>query len=139
MGNFIPFPSGSKIGSNKGNKQTLKYYIKHIYIKKCNDINFFSADSDTTDEVIVVKKIKIHCSRLNHELVEVFQDPVILIFSICVTVIDQRGNEEEGIGDGVMRDVICTFLSNLAHSHWIGLFQIILTAALFGAESISVD
>ena len=41
-------------------------------------------------------------------------------FLINVTVIAQRGNEEEGIGGGVMRDVICTFVSNLASSHMIG-------------------
>ena len=96
-------------------------------------------------------------------------------FSINVTVIDQRGNEEKGIGDGVLRDVICTFVSNLAYSHMIGceekvppvrhdmglqqwksvarilvygsklnyfplfLSPIILTAALFGKESINAD
>ena len=49
--------------------------------------------------MVLVKKIKIHYSRLHHELVEVFQDPDILNFSINVTVIDQRGNEEEVIGD----------------------------------------
>ena len=77
-------------------------------------------DSDTTDEVVLFKKIKIHGSRLHHELVGVFQDPDILNFSINVTVIDQRGNEEEGMGGGVMRDVICTFVSNLAYSRMIG-------------------
>ena len=41
-------------------------------------------------------------------------------FSINFTVIDQRGNEEEGIGDGVMRDVVFIFVSNLAYSHTIG-------------------
>ena len=41
-------------------------------------------------------------------------------FSINDTVIDQRGNEEGGTGEGVMRDVICTFVSNLAYSHVIG-------------------
>ena len=41
-------------------------------------------------------------------------------FSVNVTVIDQRGNEEEGIGDGVLRDVICTFVSNLGYSRMIG-------------------
>ena len=81
---------------------------------------FFAADSDTADEVVLVKKIKIHRSRLHHELAEVFQDSDILNFSINFTVIDQRGNEEEGTGDGVLRDVICTFVSNLAYSHMIG-------------------
>ena len=65
---------------------------------------FFAADSDTTDEVV-------------------FQDTDILNFSIDVAVIDQRDNEEKGIGDGVMRDVICTFVSNLAYSHEIGCEQ----------------
>ena len=41
-------------------------------------------------------------------------------FLINVTVIAQRGNEEKGIGGGVMRDAICTFVSNLASSHMIG-------------------
>ena len=84
---------------------------------------FFAADSATTDEVVLVKKIKIHCSHLHHKLVEVFQDTDILNFSIDVAVIDQRDNEEKGIGDGVMRDVICTFVSNLAYSHEIGCEQ----------------
>ena len=34
---------------------------------------FFTVDSNTTDEVVLVKKIKIYCSRLHHELVGVFQ------------------------------------------------------------------
>ena len=54
---------------------------------------FFAADSDTADEVALVKKIKIYRSRLHHELVEVFQDREIRNFSINVTVIDQCGNE----------------------------------------------
>ena len=69
----MPFPSGFKIGS----KQTLKYYIKNIY-KDFIMIFFlffffFTVDSDTIDEVVLVKKIKIYCSRLHHELVGVFQ------------------------------------------------------------------
>ena len=105
--------------------------------------------------------------------IEVFQDPDILNISINVEVIDQRGNEEEEIGDGVMSDV--TVVRNLTYSHMIvceekvpsvrhdmGLQQwksvarilvycsklnyfplllspIILTAAFFGKESVSVD
>ena len=49
--------------------------------------------------------------------IEVFQDPDILNISINVEVIDQRGNEEEEIGDGVMSDV--TVVRNLAYSHII--------------------
>ena len=81
---------------------------------------FFAADRDTADEVVFVKKIKIRRSRLRHKFVEVFQDPDILNFSINVTVTDQHGSEEEGIGDGVLRDLICTLVSYLAYSHMIG-------------------
>ena len=60
---------------------------------------FFAADSDTADEVVLVKKIKIHRSGLHHELVEVFQDPDILNFSVNVTVISvvmkKKGLETE--------------------------------------------
>ena len=80
---------------------------------------FFLADSYTTDEVVLVKKIKIYRSRLRHELVDVVQDPNILHFSINATVIDQRGKEEERIGDGVMRDVIFTFIILLPCIWWV--------------------
>ena len=80
---------------------------------------FFVADSYTTDEVVLVKKIKIYRSRLRHELVDVVQDPNILYFSINATVIDQRGKEEERIGDGVMRDVIFTFIILLPCIWWV--------------------
>ena len=58
---------------------------------------FFCSWKYQKRSVALVKKTKIHRSRLHHELVELFQDDDILNFSINVTVIDQRGNEEEGI------------------------------------------
>ena len=40
-------------------------------------------------------------------------------FSNNLTVVDQLGNKELGIGDGVMTDGICTFDINLAYQHLI--------------------
>ena len=47
-------------------------------------------------------------------------DPFIMDFEIRLTVIDVRGTEETGIGNGVVRDIICSFFTELCSSHMIG-------------------
>ncbi len=43
------------------------------------------------------------------DLIKAFTDPSILNDNIYISVINQRGEKEEGFGSGVYRDVLSTF------------------------------
>lgn len=51
----------------------------------------------------------IHRSTLLKDLINAFSDPNILISSLFIKVVDSNGNEEEGEGRGVLRDVLTEF------------------------------
>lgn len=77
-------------------------------------------DWETDNEVILVKHIQVHRVNVRKELVELFSDAEILKYELSLTVIDPRGEEELGVGEGVVRDIICLFFNELKDSHMIG-------------------
>lgn len=71
-------------------------------------------------EVTLIKHATIHRSRLTEEMFLLFSEPGILDFDVNVSVIDVRGITEQGVGNGVLRDLICSFFSEVSFSYMIG-------------------
>jgi hypothetical protein len=54
------------------------------------------------------------------DLIKAFTDPSILNDDIYISVINQRGEKEEGFGSGVYRDVLSTFWYEVYESLMVG-------------------
>ena len=67
------------------------------------------AEADQHERIFDIVPILVHRSTLLKDLITAFSDPKILISSLSVKVVDNNGNEEEGEGRGVLRDVLTEF------------------------------
>jgi len=79
-----------------------------------------SSDTDSLDEVTLTKRVTIHRTTLLRELLEIFSEENILHFDIKPEIIDVHGDIEQGVGSGVMRDVVCSFFDESSFSHMAG-------------------
>ena len=58
--------------------------------------------------------------NLKNEVLMFFKQENILQCNLNLTIKDPRGKDEFGIGNGVARDVICSFFSEFLTSYTIG-------------------
>jgi hypothetical protein len=65
-------------------------------------------------------EIKIHRTNVRQDMLKYFSDPTILCKNIVVIMINQRGEEEKGVGIGVTRDVFSMFWLDVCDSLMIG-------------------
>lgn len=82
-----------------------------------------TSETDLASEVLISKDITIHRTNLVEEVISIFTDETILKCNLRITLIDHSENIEAGIGDGVAKDVICTFFNRFITSHIIGLMK----------------
>ena len=68
-----------------------------------------NTDTETHFDDLPMKSMLVHRAQLRQDFIMEFSDPEILNFKLDVTVIDERGKEEVGAGNGVLRDVISEF------------------------------
>lgn len=67
--------------------------------------DYFESDYESLPQ----RDILVHRVQLRQDLMKEFIDPNILKFKLNVKVIDERGEEEKGVGNGVLRDTITEF------------------------------
>ena len=67
-----------------------------------------------------MKDVILHRLNLKTELLKVFQQDDILEYGLRFSLIDPRGQEEYGSGDGVSRDVFCSFFNEFLASYTLG-------------------
>ena len=84
---------------------------------------FLCLGEESDREVVLVKEVTLHRMQLKSELIQVFKDTSILDFELKVRVLDARGKLESGIGEGVIRDVMCSFFQDVSSSHMTGCFE----------------
>ena len=81
--------------------------------------------NDSFDEVLVRKDVVPHRLQLKSELIDIFKQDDILSYDIRVTLIDPRGQEELGTGEGVIRDVLCSFFNEFITSNTVGCDEVV--------------
>ena len=63
--------------------------------------------------------MRVHRTHLRDDLIKLFSDPEILHRTIEWRIIDDHGREEEGVGEGVQRDIFSTFCNLFSVlTHW---------------------
>ena len=67
-----------------------------------------------------MKDVTLHRVHLKNEMIELFQQEDILQYGLRVSLIDPRGRLEEGVGDGVTRDIFCWFFGEFLSSCTLG-------------------
>ena len=65
--------------------------------------------SPTQHDIPVSIPLKFHHGNVMMEMIRCFKDPELMRYNITVTVIDPKGTEEAGTGEGVWRDVLTEF------------------------------
>ena len=74
-------------------------------------------------ESLLQRSILVHRVQLRQDVIKEFSDPNILKFKLDVKVIDERGEEEKGLGNGVVRDVITEFWELFSTSVTVGAIE----------------
>ena len=67
-----------------------------------------------------IKLFTVHRSRIRSDMIEHFKDPAVLTLHLLFSIIDERGNPEQGTGDGVYREVFSSFWLEFSNSMTIG-------------------
>ena len=67
-----------------------------------------------------IKLLTVHRSRIRSDMIEHFKDPSVLTSQLIFSIIDERGNPEQGAGDGVYREVFSCFWLEFSNSMTIG-------------------
>eukprot|EP00112_Aurelia_sp_Birch-Aquarium-sp1_P003341 Seg13725.1 transcript_id=Seg13725.1/GoldUCD/mRNA.D3Y31 product="hypothetical protein" protein_id=Seg13725.1/GoldUCD/D3Y31 len=67
-----------------------------------------------------IKLLTVHHSRIKSDMIEHFKDPSVLTYHLIFSIIDKRGNPEQGAGDGVYREVFSYFWLEFSNSMTIG-------------------
>lgn len=62
----------------------------------------------------------LHRALLKDDLIELFSDPTMINVNLNVTVIGNDGNIEDGIGEGVIREILTSFWQLVYHSLTVG-------------------
>jgi len=99
--------------------------IIKTFILKLVSLFVIIADISLDEEVLVSRDARIHRINLKEELLTLFKNEDILKYNLRFIVIDPRGVEENGVGDGVARDVICSFFIDFVMSNTIGCLEVI--------------
>ena len=63
--------------------------------------------------------------NLKGEILALFLQKDILRYNLKITVKDQRGNVESGKGEGVVRDVLCSFFNKFLTSYSVGCDEVV--------------
>ena len=69
----------------------------------------FIWDQSFDDEVLVSKEVIVHKMHLKGEILELFLQKDILRYNLKITVKGSTGNGESREGEGVVKDVLCSF------------------------------
>ena len=67
-----------------------------------------------------VMSLTVHRSLICSDMIEHFKDTRVMNSSLLFTIINERGDEEEGVGVGVEREVYSLFRKQFAYSMTIG-------------------
>lgn len=94
-------------------------------------VTLAQTEADQHERIFETVPLLVHRSTLLKDLINAFSDPKILISSLFVKVVDNNGNEEEGEGRGVLRDVLTEF--------WVLFLQSLAIGALSKVPVIRHD
>ena len=75
-------------------------------------IFLFILDKSFDDEVLVSKEVIVHKMNFKGEILDLFLQKDIPRYNLKKTVKDARGNVESGEGEGVVKDILCSFLTS---------------------------
>ena len=64
--------------------------------------------------------IKVHRGNIRKDLIEIFQDPLIMKCHLIVEMLDERGMAEKGRGSGVFKDALSLFWKDVYDSLMLG-------------------
>lgn len=68
-------------------------------------------------------QVTIHRALLKNDMLQVFKDPEILHYNLDITVIAHNGREEEGKGQGVIKEVLTSFWNECFSSLTVGAVE----------------
>ena len=68
----------------------------------------------------IVCAVSVHHSLIKEDLIKLFANPTVLEQQLEWKVIDDHGREEEGVGTGVLRDILATFWQRMFSSLTVG-------------------
>ena len=66
------------------------------------------------------QNVYLHGVPFTDDLIELFSDPTMLNVKLEVTLIGNDGNNEDGTGDGVLREILTSFWQLVYHSLTVG-------------------
>ena len=68
----------------------------------------------------IVFAVSVHRSLIKEDLIKLFANPTVLEQQLEWKVIDDHGREEQGVGTGVLRDILATFWQRMFSSLTVG-------------------